>query len=302
MRRVPTLASALALAAVLLGLAACDTSAPVEEEQLVIEAFAVTGEAPPPVLLRRTMPLGGTSTDDDAATGGAVTLRLDGQAVPYREAAPGRYVPAEDADAPVLAPGTHVRFEARWQGRTATAEAVAPPPLALDSVRLAIPDAPVLAVQVDSLRRDSLDVPAEQTYIYPIDVTLYWSGMPPPEPPPMGKGEPWMRTLLDPFDPFSSVLVDFFLRPEAVFREREAAGAGAGRPRWQGVYALGADGPEAPLVPHRLRVAVVRGDSAYAAFATSRDDPDRREPVSNVTGGLGLATAVALDTLTLSVD
>jgi hypothetical protein len=160
-------------------------------------------------------------------------------------------------------------------------------------------------VQLDSLRRDSLDLPAEQAFIFPVDATLTWT-------PPPGDGAPrdgapadstrWIRALLDPFDPFQSTLVDFFLQPEAIFREVEATPAPGGGRQWQGVYAVSADSADAPLPRHRLRVALVRGDSAYAAFAASRNDPDRREPVSNVTGGLGIATAVALDTLTVTVE
>lgn len=301
------LATALAAALAVL-LVRCDTGVEGDAEQLVVEAFLQTGRPLPPVTLRRTRPLGGDGAGG-AATGAALWIALDGDTVTYVETAPGRYVPL--ADAPVVAPGARFRLQARWRGRTATAAGQAPPPIALDRLRLAIPDAPIRAVQLDSLRRDSLDIPAEQAFIFAIDATLTWT--PPPAAAPddgaPDDGAPidstrWIRTLLDPFDPFQSTLVDFFLQPEAVFREVEAEqqdAPGGGR-RWQGVYAVSADSADAPLPRHRLRVALVRGDSAYAAFAASRNDPDRREPVSNVTGGLGIATAVALDTLTVTVD
>jgi hypothetical protein len=46
----------------------------------------------------------------------------------------------------------------------------------------------------------------------------------------------------------------------------------------------------------------VRGDTAFAAFAQTRTDPDRREPISNVEGGLGVAVAVSVDSLVRAVE
>jgi hypothetical protein len=56
------------------------------------------------------------------------------------------------------------------------------------------------------------------------------------------------------------------------------------------------------LPRHNLTTALVRGDTAFAAFAQTRTDPDRREPISNVDGALGIATAVSVDSLVRSVE
>jgi hypothetical protein len=46
----------------------------------------------------------------------------------------------------------------------------------------------------------------------------------------------------------------------------------------------------------------VRGDTAFASFAQTRTDPDRREPLSNVDGALGVALGVAVDSLSRVVE
>jgi hypothetical protein len=170
-----------------------------------------------------------------------------------------------------------------------------PPLIALDTVCVDVPATPVQAVQVDSLRRDSLDIPADLGYIYPMDVTVRWNAALPSS---GADTTSWVRVQLRPdASAFPSEVVSFFLEPAEVQREdafplrREAR-------EWQGVYAVPVDSSDPDLLPtHSLTTALVRGDTAFATFARSRTDPDRREPISNVQGGLGIATAVAADTL-----
>jgi hypothetical protein len=278
----------------------CDFADRAERQPLVVEAFLKTDQALPAVTLRQTQPLGkpGTPTEN-AARGGRVDLVLEGRTIPYEESArrPGRYVPAAEADTvPARVPW---RLVVRWQEETATAHGKTPPPIRLDKVCVDVPPAPVRAVRVDSLRRDSLDIPAEQTYIYPVDVSLRW----PTDP--LGPGADtthWVRPQLDPDTTEStSRVVNFFLEPVDV-RRGDRFRRDGGQHAWTGVYAVPVDDSASTFPRHNLTVTLTRGDTAFAAFARSRDDPERREPISNVTGGLGIATAVALDTLEVAVQ
>ena len=291
-------AASLLTAALLLLCAQCDFATPVEEHPFVVEAFFQTGEPLGPITLRTTRPLDAPAGDTTApATGATVTLRLDGQSIPYRadEDQPGRYVPETAVSVP---PRVDFSLTARWNGQTGTADGRTPPPIAIESVQVDVPDKPVQAILVDSLRRDSLDIPAEQGYIYPIEVTVTWRTTFPETGP---DSTYWIRAQLRPYTTFSSRVVDFFLQPEEVLRERAMKQAGARR-RWTGVYAVPVDGATEPLPSHRVRVSLIRSGPAYAAFAASRDDPDLREPISNVQGAVGIAAAVALDSVRVDVD
>ncbi len=291
---------ALLAVGLVLGLARCDWSTtPVEEESLVVEAFLETGRPLPPILLRRTRPLQ-SSTDSLAprASGAQVAVELDGALYPYEEAAgtPGRYRPTTEA---VVPPGVPWRLTVRWEGDTARAGGTTPAPIDIGEVCVDVPDAPARAVQVDSLRRDSLDIPADLGYIYPMDVTVRWAGE---QAALRADANTWVRAQLRPdATPFPSEVVEFFLQPAEVRRE-EAYPRRDGVHQWQGVYAVPVDSAGSPLPPHNVTTALVRGDTSFATFAQTRTDPDRREPISNVEGGLGIATAVSVDSLVRLVE
>jgi hypothetical protein len=102
-------------------------------------------------------------------------------------------------------------------------------------------------------------------------------------------------------DPFPSEVVDFFLEPAEIRREDQFAKT-EGRLQWKGVYAVPVDSSDAPLPPHNLTTSLVRGDTAFASFAQTRTDPDRREPVSNVDGALGVALGVSVDSLARTIQ
>jgi hypothetical protein len=293
------LGRALLAVGLVLGLARCDWSTtPVDEESLVVEAFLETGRPLPPIVLRRTRPL--RSPQDslrDAATGAAVEVELGGAHYAYEPArTPGRYVPPTDTLVPA---GVPWQLTVRWRGETAHARGRTPSPIDITEVCVDVPEAPSRAVQVDSLRRDSLDIPADLGFLYPIDVTVRWAGRAPPTLPDTSR---WVRTQLRPdATPFPSEVVEFFLQPAEIQQEVAFAQSGDAY-QWRGVYAVPVDSAEATLPRHTLTTAVVRGDTAFASFAQTRTDPDRREPISNVTGGLGIAVAVAVDSLVRPIE
>ena len=161
-----------------------------------------------------------------------------------------------------------------------------------------VPEAPVQAVRVDSLRRDSLDIPAERGYLYPVDVSLTWPNGTGPE---RADTTHWVRPQLNPdTTESSSRFINFFLEPVDVRREDQFRTQN-GQRAWRGVYAVPVEDSTSAFPGHDLTATLTRGDTAFAAFARSRDDPERREPISNVEGGLGVATAVAIDSLRRSV-
>lgn len=283
---------------VLLLLGRCDLTEPVEQQSLVVEAFLATGRPLPTVTLRRTRPLNEPgSRRSNAATDARVELVLDESRVPYEESRQraGAYVPADEVDVP---PRVSWRLDVRWRGEAARAQGTTPPAIQLQEMCVEVPEAPVRAVVVDSLRRDSLDIPAEQSYLYPIDVSLQWSTDR------LLAGEDtthWVRPQLRPdTTESSSRVVNFFLQPVEVRREDDFP-VREGRRAWTGVYAVPVEDSTSAFPGHELTASLTRGDTAFAAFAESRDDPERREPISNVEGGLGIATAVALDSLRRTV-
>ena len=295
---VLTVTRLLLAAGLVVGLVRCDwSSTPVEDDTLVVETFLETGRPLPTVDLRRTRPL--TVPDDSVkgATGATVVLDVDGTIYSYEaRGRPGRYSPVI---APAVPAGVPWRLTVQWNGTTASARGTTPPPISVTEVCVDVPGAPVRAVQVDSLRRDSLDIPADVGYIYPVDVTVQWEGTGSATAPDTST---WVRAQLRPdATPFPSEVVEFFLQPAEIRREDAYPRRGT-TARWRGVYAVPVDSSTAPMPRHNLTTAVVRGDTAFAAFAQTRTDPERREPISNVNGALGIATAIAVDSVGRSVE
>ena len=286
------------LAAALLFFARCDLMEPAEAERLVVEAFFQSGRPLGAITLRSTRPLDAPAGDTAtrAAQDAEVMLQLDGTSIPYYpvEDMPGQYAPDTSV---MVSPRAAFTLAVQWRGQQATATGAVPPPIRIEDARIDVPSEPVQAILVDSLRRDSLQIPAEQGYIYPIEVTVTWAT----DFREVGSDSTyWIRTQLKPYAPFNSRVVDFFLQPEEVFRERTARRRGSQR-RWTGVYAVPVTERDDPLPRHELRVALVRGGPEYAAFATSRGDPERREPISNLQGAAGVAAAIALDSVRVAV-
>ena len=274
--------------AMLIALVGCDVAEP-EPAQLVVEAFVETGRPLPTVTVRRTADL----DDPDAAppvSDAVVTLTLGGETVDYAPVPglPGQYAPQQVRTAE---PGAKLALAVTALSQRATASSLLPAPITLDSVRVVPAAAPVEAVFADSL---GLEV--REGFLYPVDVTLYWTA---PEADPNADSS-WVRARLRPPAAFPSAVVDFVLLTDATRREADLAAGGAAR-RWSGVYAVPVDALDDPLPPHALDVVLLRSGPDYARYALSRTDPDRREPVGNVAGGIGIAAGLALDRRTLAV-
>jgi hypothetical protein len=288
----------LAMLLVLPVLSACHTVEPVEEELLIVEAFLDTGKPLPDIVLRRSLPPGSPYPSDSTvyARGAVLKLVVDGRTVSYVEnpSVAGRYVP-ERRDP--IEPGTVFGLRAEWKNRIATASGSVPPAISIDSVKTRVPARPVRAVLLDSLRFDTLSTGAQTVFIYPVEVTVFWTVLE------AGQADSlhWVRPHLRPYSDFSSATINFFLRPEQVLREDRTRRENGHVRSWTGVYAVRARNEDDPMEPHSVKVSLLRSGIDYARFASSKDSPQRREPVSNVTGGLGIAAGVSVDSLRLEV-
>lgn len=273
-----------------------------------MEAY-LQAEAPlPEIRLRETRPLGEPYPLDatTAAEDAVVAVSIGAESVAYRAAPGGQYEPARPVRAASLLPAG---FEARWQGSLAAARSIIPPPFVLDSVRVRVPPEPVDGIildslfidpgLVDTLRLDSLQTGAASGLVYLVEVSAYWRTHPA-----IGEADStfWLHTQLRHDLPGSRRLDDFFLRPEQLFPERDAARAQHSGRRWTGVYAVPVASRQAPVPQHRLRVAVVRSTLDYARFISGKRDPERREPPGNIDNGIGIFVGIALDSVHVMVQ
>jgi hypothetical protein len=222
-------------------------------------------------------------------------LTVNAATVVYEESTPGHYAPPPDHSR-LLQVGDEFGLHVQWEGMLATVAGVIPPPIRFDSIAVDVPSMPVEAVLIDSLRLDTLGVDATTGYIYPVETTAWWT------PGSMESFESWIHAQLRPQSDFSSVVVDFFLLPEDVFRESDAEGSTSGPLSWTGLYAIPVDRPEHPLPSHMLRVAIVRSNEAYADYTIGRFDENGQEPPSNIEGALGIAAGVSVDSIQVQLD
>ncbi|HET6568287.1 MAG TPA: DUF4249 family protein, partial [Rhodothermales bacterium] len=288
----------------------CDAVQPTEDPVLVVEAFLDAGKPLPRVRLGQTTPLSqpyqGTGT---AVSDAEVRLSLGGREVVYRPVLgqPGVYEPAAPSGE-LVPPRVPFTIDVRWGAQHATASGVTPPLIRIVDVSVSVTDEPIKAVQLDSLvldparldtlRLDSTITAAGLTYIYPVAVTVKWQV----DFNEMGADSVyWVRTQLKPPASVTSDRINFFLRPEQIQPERKVARDSSGRKRWTGIYAVPVASEDAPLPPHRLRVALLRSNGDYARYASSRDAPERREPISNVEGAIGIVSGISVDSLIVEV-
>lgn len=283
--------------ALALAVSACDAVEPVSRPILVVESFLESDRALGPVRLRQTIRMDRTY---DAATarvsGASVRLFAPGREILYDEnPARGTY---ETSEAAQLSAGTPFRLEVAWQDQFAVAEGVLPPPVRLTRIETLVPPEPVEAVLLDSLQIDSLQTGARSGYVYPVEVRVWWDRA---DFSVEADSLYWIRAQLRPSASVAPGVVELIFRSGQILREDRAA-AEAGQRRWTGVYLVMVDDKNDPIPPHLLRVAVLRSGEDYARFASSRTAPERREPISNVRGAIGIAAGISVDSLTVWIE
>lgn len=292
----------LAQAALLLLLCGCDGVEPETEALLVVEGFFETGKPLSQVKISRAVSLNNTSdsTSMHPVEDATFRLNIDGETIHFAHAPdePGYYVPVHPAFELVPA---QVAFEVdiEWKGRRATTQDLMPAPIAFDSVWVNIPDLPVSAILIDTLRLDTPEVGARRGYIYPVEVTVYWQRL---DPAIAADSLYWVDTQIRPQVAFSSKVLDVFLLSEEVQPETDISIDMNRRRSWTGVYAVPVEDSLSSVPDHRLTVQVVRGTEAYGSFASSRGAPDRREPISNIDGAIGVIAGISLDSRTVEIQ
>ncbi len=237
--------------------------APVDDQVLVIEGYLQTGRPLPPILVQRGQPLTDPIDDDAYAVDDAeITLHLDGRRISYAPTdTPGRYTPVTDELVPIEA-YTRFRLEATWRDLAASATGSTPPGIRLDSLSIHIPNEPVDAILIDSLRLDTLGVGAQKGFLYPVEVSLWWRAEG------IADSAYWIETQLRPKIAVSSTVIDFFLQPNEIRLEDEMTRLADGGHRWTGVYGIPVDSLTTPFPPHALTVYLVRSFEDYAGGGT----------------------------------
>ena len=91
------------------------------------------------------------------------------------------------------------------------------------------------------------------------------------------------------------------LNLEEVQPEERISSDALSRKSWTGVYAVPVDSSTDSVPDHSLSVQLLRGTRDYALFAASRNNPERREPISNVDGAIGIVTGISMATRTIDI-
>lgn len=292
----------IALTPLLILLASCDAGLPDHDPRIVVEAWIDSGQELPRIRISKTHSVG-TSLNEldeshvDSGSDIQVSLTMAGQVIPFsRIAGTTDRFGATGETNPTPEPGDAFELTVQHALEQAKAHGVMPPLVRLLHASAYPADEPVPVVLVDSLQLGldslSLDVPATTGFIYPIQVSVSWVDE---------QFDGWIEARLEPSAPFSSSLIDFFLLPTEVFPEPSASVLEDGLLTWDGVYAVPVATMESPLPDHTLKITLIRGDDAFARFTTSRSSPERRDPLSNVDGGLGFVGGISVDSLRIDV-
>ena len=262
----------------------------------MVEAWIETDAPLPSIRVTSTRATRDPLTPSPAPEGTVLNVTVGNQDVAYERDSndPLRFLPLA---APAVSAGERFVLQLEAPNRSISASGMLPPPIAARDVHVSYPADPISVVLVDSLivGLDSLNLAVSATtgYIYPVQVSISWED----------EGyDGWIEARLQPDASFSSSLIDFFLLPSQVFPEDGATPTGNGLLEWEGVYAVPVPEADSPFPDHSLRVVLTRGDDRFARFLTSRDAPDRREPVSNVNGGLGFVGGVSMDSVRVDVS
>ena len=290
-----------ALFAVAAGLAmllsACDATTPDNPEILVVEGYLNTDEPFGAVTVHRTGPMSSpfdevTQSVQDAT----VLLTLDEVRIAFTADPdrPGRYLSTRDVHPHA---GQSFRVSVMSGDGRAVASGKIPPRIEIADISTTVPEAPVEAVLLDSLQVDSLQTGARSTYVYPVEVTVAWE---PLDASSAADSTHWIRAQLKPYTTPTPGVVTLFFKSEQILRESTVR-IRDGLRCWTGVYLVPVDEMDDPLPPHSLKVSLVRSGEEYARFASTRGAPDRREPSSNVEGGVGMVAGISVDSLVVQL-
>jgi len=287
-----------------LGLGACDTIQPERTGTLVVEAYFNAGQPLPPVSVHQTADVNALLSDARIGVSDAVVqATLNGSIVEYEAVADsdGLYRPKTTVEY-LLLPLDQFSLRVTSGTREVIGSGLVPPEIQMVNVKAIVPDQPIEAVLIDSLKLglDSLGViiDANEGFIYPVEVFIEWAK---PDIP-MIDNDFWIETSLDPVQQFSSSLLDFFLLSEQVLPESGILADEKGRLHWTGIYAIPVPLSDSSFPTHELKISILRSEQSFARFATTRNEPKRREPVGNVIGGIGFIGGVSLDSLRISVE
>jgi hypothetical protein len=287
-----------AVLAVTVGLLGCDSTLPSHQETLVVEAWIQTEAPLPEIRISSTRPIRDPLVPSPALDILDLNVTVGDHKMSYTRdpSNPFSFYPASETPTHTAA-GQNFVLELEAPGASLSASGTLPPPIAARDVQVSFPNDPISVVLVDSLvvGLDSLNLSLIATtgYIYPVQVSISWEDI---------GYDGWVEARLQPDASFSSSLIDFFLLPSQVFPEDSVSLTENGLLHWEGVYAVPVPDAESAFPDHSLRVVLTRGDDRFARFLTSRDAPDRREPVSNVRGGLGFVGGVSMDSVRVSVS
>ena len=273
----------------------CDSIEPESEVFLVVQGFIEAQQPAPNIVLKQTIAINqDLSTEpEEPVTNASVQLVLDESIITYRPSlsTPGEYEPVLESGY-TINPGASFSIDIEWGNQQAHASGVIPEIIELDSVQVRIPSDPVTAILVDTLRLDTPSVGARPGFIYLVEVDLWWTSSPTASSIP--DSTYWIETRLRPQIEFSSKVLDVFLLSEEVQPEESIETDALARKSWTGVYAVAVDDSLEAIPDHSLAVQLLRGTADYALFAASRNNPQRREPISNVEGAIGIVTGIAL--------
>lgn len=286
------LCAALFLSGLFIG---CDSVEPEGDAFLVVQGFLEANKPLPTIILKQTVPIKQdlTTEPEQPVTNAQVQLTLDESTISYRPSAltPGEYEPGQQT-LPAIEAGSVFSMAIEWEGQMAIASGVIPEEIELDSVQVRIPSAPVTAILVDTLRLDTPEVGARPGFIYLVEVDVWWTTSSPPVVQPDSTF--WIETRLIPQIEFSSKVLDVFLLSEEVQPEESIESDALLRKSWTGVYAVPVEDSLDAVPDHSLGIQLLRGTTDYALFAASRNNPERREPISNVDGAIGIVAGISL--------
>lgn len=286
-------------------LAGCDAIQPENTSLLVVEAFVISEQALPKIILRQAAPLHDPYQLDQstAVTGAQVELMIHGGRISYSMQSPGIYMPLDSVTA---VPGAEIALKVEWNDQSVEARSRIPPLISLDSVDVSVSDSPVSGLLLDSLFIDpflvdslglrALGTSAQEGLVHLVEATLYW------EDSIASNGDDWwMRLQLRPTLGQDRRLSNYFLSPEVLHPESDIPYVHTNQRSWSGSYAVQVASKTDPVPEHGLRISIIRCTQAYADFVSGSVNPGEVEPPSNILGGRGIFAGISLDTITVKI-